>query len=162
MLPAQGTAWLELGVSFALGAACTSLVFYFRFCRPLVRISRASRLIASGDLSQTVPEEGPGNLKRVAGIINDMAADFQEVLVLFSDLVRSARKSARLLQLHVVQQNDVGKDSRHATEIREDFHQMQEMIRDFKYYRVRLEDEAIVDTGIKRRVETPASGGSGS
>jgi hypothetical protein len=132
-----------------LGVAGACLASYLRSGLPLRRVAVACRRIESGDLSRTVPIAGPRQLRCIARLINDMAADFQEVLLLFAHLLRSAQRSASLLALResgrVSRQFDAGR----VDELIADIRQMHEMIHDFKYFRVRVDTDAIVDTGIR-------------
>ncbi|MCP4654975.1 MAG: hypothetical protein GY856_06095, partial [bacterium] len=82
-------------------------------------------------------------------------------LLLFAHLVRSALHSARMLQIYVVGRSGIESDRRRAAEIIEDVDQMQEMIREFEYFRVRIEDGTIVDTGIDTGIEHSAGAAGG-
>ncbi len=117
---------LTFVIGFAAGAAVSACAFVFLFHRPLVRTARACLKIQSGDLSRTVPESGPASLRRIARTINEMSADFQEVLLLFAHMVRTAEKAD---------------PSGHTEE-------MSALIRDFKYFRVAIENGTIRDRGV--------------
>jgi hypothetical protein len=79
--------------------------------------------------------------------MNDLEADFQEVLLLFAHMARSARTSADLLRPLA----DDATDSSEAERVREvlvDIDEMQAMIKDFRYFRVSLDDGTIRDAGV--------------
>jgi HAMP domain-containing protein len=134
-------------LAFTLGALVSGLTLWLWLYRPLLRVRAGCRRISSGDLSHTLPEDGPTAVAEMARFNNSLAADFQEILLLFAHLARSAMSSARLLQEHVVDR--LGTDDRgRASEIIEDIHQMQEVIEEFKYFRVCFEDGRIIDTGL--------------
>lgn len=145
-----GSGWLGFLSAFVSGFAAASLGFFFWVLVPLSEMAAASRSFSSGDLSLSVPERGPLSLRRVASVINNMAADFQEVLLLFSHLIQSALRSAKLLQSHVVEASGSEDDRRIAAEIIRDVYDMQEMVKDFTYFRVKFEGDGIVDTSIER------------
>ncbi len=149
--------WVAFTVAFALGVGLATLCFWLLLYRPLSRAAAACRRIDSGNLNLTVPEKGPRPLRELAQVTNNTAADFQEVLLLFAHLVRSALHSARMLQIYVVGRSGIESDRRRAAEIIEDVHQMQEMIREFEYFRVRIDDGTIVDTGIGPAAEDAES-----
>jgi hypothetical protein len=142
------TLWLVVVVAFSLGAGFTGVVFYLVCYRPLRLAAGACHQVLSGDLSHTVPEVGPAPLREMARVTNNMAADFQEILLLFAHLSRSALRSGQLLQVHVAKEGASEADRRHAAEIVEDACEMQEMIQDFKYFRVRFDHGCIIDSGL--------------
>ncbi len=105
-------------------------------------------MIESGDLGRTLPEQGSRDLIEIARTMNNMSADFQEVLLMFEYLARSTARSAGDLDVVLGECAATEADRKHGSELMAGLDRMQEVIRDFKYYRVRVEEEQIVDTGI--------------
>lgn len=137
---------LAAGVAGVAAGAAVAAALYERALR---RTARACSGMRSGDLSATLPEEGPAPLRALARAFNDLEADFQEVLLLFAHSIRSARESAELLRDHLVNVDDTWtRNGRSAAEILADIDQMQSMVQDFKYFRVTIEGGTIRDTGI--------------
>jgi hypothetical protein len=138
---------LALLFSFVIGAAFSFGVSWVVWGGPLARAARACHFRAATDLSRTLPEEGPPSLRVLARTMNDLEADFQEVLLLFAHMARSARTSADLLRPLA----DDATDSSEAERVREvlvDIDEMQAMIKDFRYFRVSLDDGTIRDAGV--------------
>jgi hypothetical protein len=133
---------------FVTGLSLAGILFLVAVLLPIARIASACRHIESGNLSSTVPEEGPRSLARVAAAFNGLSADFQEVLLLFAHLVRSAEASAGLLTRHASALGFRGKDEERLKEIVTDIHEMKRVIRDFKYFRVSVDEDAIRDLGL--------------
>ncbi|MCG3192204.1 MAG: HAMP domain-containing protein [Thermoanaerobaculia bacterium] len=133
---------------FVTGVSLTAIVFLLVVVLPLSRVALACRHIESGDLSLTVPEKGPRPIARVATAFNALAADFQEVLLLFAHLVRSAEASAHLLTRHAGTIGVPSSDAARMNELVTDIHEMKRVIRDFKYFRVSVEEDAIRDLGL--------------
>lgn len=132
--------------SFLAGVAVTAGASWLVWGAPLSRAARACRTRTATDLSRTLPEEGPESLRTLARTLNDLEADFQEVLLLFAHMVRSARASADLLRsLRVDEASSPDGSSVHA--VLEDIDEMQATIRDFRYFRVSLDDGVIRDAG---------------
>jgi HAMP domain-containing protein len=155
MLPRVVPVWFLVPAGALLGAAAASVGlwqwFVARWTEQARRLATACRQVECGDLSRTVPEDGPAPLAEVARAVNTLTADFQEVLLLFAHLVRSARLTVRSLQRHLRSEPAHELDRLRAAQIMSDIEQMEEMISDFKYFRVRIEDDAIVDTGVSGR-----------
>ena len=138
---------LSLLFSFVTGAAVATGVSWFVWGGPLSRVARVCRARAATDLSRTLPEEGPPSLRAIARTFNDVEADFQEVLLLFAHMVRSARASADLLRPFA--SDAMGSsESERVREVLADIDEMQATIRDFRYFRVSLDDGVIRDAGV--------------
>ena len=145
--------WACALAGFAVGAAVSAGATLVCYQRPLARAGRVCRRVESGDLSETVPESGPSDLRALARVLNTLLADFQEVLLLFAYLLRSARTSMHLLHERVNAEAGDNASRSLAATILDDLSRMQEMVEGFKYFRVRIESGTITDTGLR-----PANG----
>jgi len=146
---AGGTAgWPNRVAAFAAGVAATAAVFYVRLLAPLAEMTTACLSVKSEDLSLTVPERGTRNLRTLARVINGMAADFQEVLLLFAHMARSARQWVPLLERSVAGSNATDAERRMVAATVGQIDQIQEIISAFKFFRVTLEGDAIIDRGV--------------
>lgn len=157
-------AWMIGILAFLLGAAVSALVTLLWLHIPLARAAEVCLRLESGDISHTVPEVGPVQLRTLARVLNAVLADFQEVLLFFAHLLRSARTSATILGDRV--QSDACDNAIRSlvAAVRGDLQQMQEIIEGFRYFRVRLEDGTITDAGVSttglrytRRSSAPGS-----
>jgi hypothetical protein len=147
---------LVLLASFAAGAGAATGVSWLVWGAPLSRAARACRKRTATDLSRTLPEEGPESLRTLARTLNDLEADFQEVLLLFAHMVRSARASADLLRSLATDEAD-SPDGPCVRAVLADIDEMQATIRDFRYFRVSLDDGVIRDAGATGPRLTPSS-----
>ncbi len=145
-------------LAFVSGAAAASAAFMSVFGFALARMAAICERMETGDLSISVPERAPRLLRPIAAALNGLSADFQEVLLLFAHLVRSAEASVQMLSHHASSMNLKGEDARRLGEIETDIHEMKLMIRDFKYFRVSVDEDAIRDTGLP--AHTRAASGS--
>jgi len=118
---------------------------------PLRDLDRATRKFDGGDLSPSAPEAGPPALRRIARTCNDLSADFQEVLLLFAHLSRSAATAAEFIRARKSSTDPHALSGIDA--VLDDIGQMQEMVMDFKYFRVRVGDDGITDTGVRSDLE---------
>lgn len=138
---------LALLLTFFTGAAAATGVCWLVWGGPLARVARACRARAATDLSRTLPEEGPPSLRSIARTFNDVEADFQEVLLLFAHMVRSARASADLLRPFASGATGSSEAER-VREVLADIDEMQATIQDFRYFRVSFDDGVIRDAGV--------------
>ena len=154
-MPEAAEAFVAAACGFGAGLALAGGLAGVLLLLPLRRVARACRRLQCGDLSHTVPEVGTGDLRSVARTVNDLDADFQEVLLLFAHHSRSARETTRVLRQFLANPEGAqGDHARRLAEVVDDLDRMQATIRDFRYFRVVVDDESIRDTGIA--VPSPA------
>ncbi len=87
---------LKLGVALVILLATVSLIlilFIKRITIPLERILAGAREISSGNLSETIPVLTRDELGQIAICINELAANYQEVLLLVKHQVDLARQA---------------------------------------------------------------------
>jgi HAMP domain-containing protein len=70
-------------------------LFIKRVTIPLSRLTHAATAISEGDLSVTVPVETRDELAILGRHINELAANYQELLLLVDDLTRRAQELGR-------------------------------------------------------------------
>lgn len=128
--------WVVLGVGVLTGGAVTAAAGHTLVLAPLDRVAVTCRRLGVGNLSATVPEQGPAPLREVGRTVNSMAADFQEVLLLVAHAARSMRQAIN------------GQGER--LELDRSLTEVEAMITDFRYFRVRLDGGCITDTGVCR------------
>ncbi len=86
----------KLGVALAVLLATIGLVMLLLMKRvtiPLESILDGARLIAGGDLSATIPVHTHDELGSLADCINELSANYQELLLLTGDLSSRAREA---------------------------------------------------------------------
>jgi methyl-accepting chemotaxis protein len=153
------TSWPAVLAGFFAGIGCAAAVVGIRVMRPLTSLAEVCSRVATGDLSQTVPERGPRQLRAAATVFNAVLADFQEVLLLFAYFLRSARASLQDLGSRAHADGGDGDIAGLLSSVLNDVTRMQEMVEGFKYFRVRIDRGTITDTGV---IRNPAPGLAGS
>ncbi len=86
----------KLGVALAVLLVTIGLVMLLLMKRvtiPLENILDGARLIAAGDLSSTIPVHTHDELGSLADCINDLSANYQELLLLTGDISSRARET---------------------------------------------------------------------
>lgn len=78
-----------------------------RITIPLTRITEASARIARGDLSATAPVHFKDELGRLASSVNDLSANYQELLLLMLDASQRAKTQTEHTRRDLLRQNVV-------------------------------------------------------
>ncbi len=78
-------------LNLLLSIGLVMLLFTKRIMIPLSNIIKATRSISDGDLSATVPIHTRDELGELSGHINDLAANYQELILLCRSMTRQAR-----------------------------------------------------------------------
>jgi methyl-accepting chemotaxis protein len=131
----RAPAWVVLAVGMLAGGAVVAAGVHSLVLAPLSRMASTCESLGFGNLSATFPESGPVPLREVGRTMNTMTADFQEVLLLVAHAARSMRQA-------------VNSDGGRLLELERGLSEVESMVQDFRYFRVRLEDGGITDTGV--------------
>ncbi len=149
---------MNLLVPVLLGASAGALLGYtwgradcLRRVREAAELARA---VEHGKLGQTLSERGPRGFRMLARSLNGVSANFQEILLLFAHHVRHLRES--------VEAGAGRGDLAGGQDLLDELSEMDLVLHDFDYYRVRIGDDSITDTGPPREprpAETAATAG---
>ncbi len=151
LLEVSSASWKLVVAALLLGICLGVVVADVIRRRRLSLVARACRAVENGDLRQTVPEQGDRHLVEIARTINGMAADFQEVLLLFEHLTQSVSSTAEDLEKQLMNRVDASvEDRKQAADVVSGLNQLQVAVREYKYFRISLQDGRIVDTGIEK------------
>ena len=134
---------LRLVVSTVLGASVGILVGYawaqFYWKKRVGEAADFSRALEYGKLGESLDEGGHPSFRILARNLNGVSANFQEILLLFVHHVRNLR-----LSIDAAGRGKIMKKQDLLNELRE----MDQVLNDFDYYRVRIEGDSITDTGV--------------
>lgn len=85
---------LKVGVllfNLLLSIGLVMLLFSKRIIIPLDRVIKGTRAISNGDFSTTLPEQSQDELGELARRINELAANYQELILLAGNMGRQTR-----------------------------------------------------------------------
>jgi len=85
---------LKVGVllfNLLLAIGLVMLLFSKRIVIPLDRIIKGTRAISNGDFSTTLPEQSQDELGELAKRINELAANYQELILLAGNMTGQTR-----------------------------------------------------------------------
>jgi two-component system sensor histidine kinase BaeS len=131
-----------LGCSLAIALPLTAIFLVIRSFRglfnPLARIMAATDAVANGDLSARVPEEGRGEIRRMAHSFNRMVSQLQRSDELRRNLTADVAHELRT-PLHIIQGNLEGiqdgvyqPDAEHVNLLLEETRQLSRLVEDLR------------------------------
>lgn len=124
-------------------------VFYRRVALPLEGLTSAARRMARGELHATVPMDPKHDFKEIAQIINDMAANFQEVLLLMGTTVGNSQAAIEQMEKLISGHNSAGclENLRAQIDtIRKDLELLNSVMQEFEFYHVRFDGRKVIST----------------
>ena len=126
---------LVLGVT-AICFAVMIYLFVSRVVTPLRAVTKASRDMAEGNLSITAPSGHNGELGELGHNINDLAVNFQEVLLLTGTVVGNSSSVVERIEKALEREgladgNDLNEQ---ITALRKDLEMLRSVVADFRFY----------------------------
>jgi methyl-accepting chemotaxis protein len=125
----------------------TLFLVVWKILKPLGGMVDAAKAITAGNLGETIPVRSHDELGMLGELLNDVAANFQEILLLVWNHTASSTRALQEIKTVVARsQSDGGTLSgitAHLTVVQEDLHAIQEVARTFQFYRVTLGQEDV-------------------
>jgi nitrate/nitrite-specific signal transduction histidine kinase len=117
-----------------------------KILKPLGGMVETAKAIAAGNLRGTVAVRSRDEIGMLGELLNDLAANFQEILLLVWNHTASSGKALQEIKELVQSQTDgvapSGIPERLRT-VQEDLHAIQKMVRTFQFYHVALGQEGV-------------------
>lgn len=143
---------IRMIVLLAVMVVCFGSIVYL-FLRnvmvPLMGLTRATRRMSRGDLSATVQVHSENDFEEIAETINDMAANFQEVLLLMGTTVGNLQSSVEEIERLIESDNAprCSEDFRKQVQaIKRDLELLSSVMREFEFYHTRFDGRKVVPT----------------
>ncbi|HMK34681.1 MAG TPA: HAMP domain-containing protein [Desulfomonilaceae bacterium] len=142
------------GILFLLGITIISfgsiiLLYKRRVVEPLNELSDTVREISRGNLSVTAPS-GHNQIGEIGGVINELAANFQEVLLLTGTTAGNSRCSLELME-QALQMDKNSPDFHRVKEqvdaIKKDLDLLGSVVQDFEFYHTHFDGQKVVPFG---------------
>jgi methyl-accepting chemotaxis protein len=124
-------------------------LFYKRIAAPLQALTGVARRISLGDLSASAPVHSKDDFTEVAQVINDMAANFQEVLLLLGTTVGHSQIVLDKMELRLDQEHTANNLDDLRNEIlimKKDLELLSGVVREFEFYQTRFDGHKVVPT----------------
>jgi methyl-accepting chemotaxis protein len=137
---------------FALGIMIVSfgaiiILYVKRVIEPLHSLSETAREISMGNLSVTAPAGRDSDFGKLGAVINELAANFQEVLLLTGTTAGNSRCSLEAIEKTL----DSNKDSPVSHEVQEqvnaikkDLELLGSVVKEFEFYHARFDGRKVV------------------
>jgi uncharacterized membrane protein len=125
----------------------TLFLVAWKILKPLGGTIDAAKAITEGNLGETVPVRAHDEIGMLGELLNDVAANFQEVLLLVWNHTASSSRALQEIEAVVARSQSGGgtlsEVRDHLTVVQEDLHAIQEVARTFQFYRVTLGQEDV-------------------
>jgi HAMP domain-containing protein len=122
---------------------------------PLDSVAQAAREIAKGNFKVTAPANPAGQIGELAETINDLSANFQEVLLLTGTVLANSREALDEIE------DSLGHEAKHVDDelrrqivlIREDLQMLDSVVKEFNFYQVRFDGRKVLHDGRRRSAD---------
>lgn len=121
-------------------------LFISKFVVPLNTISNVVRAMADGDLTVSAPEKLPDDMRSLGKGLNDLAANFQEVLLFTGTTCGNLKSELATLEAQLSGENTTLDPDQIKAEIiglRSEIEILSEMVEQFKYYQVEFDGSEV-------------------
>lgn len=131
-------------IILAITLFCVGVALWFfikEVAEPLDEMVHVAREISRGNLSQTMPVHTKDEIGQLGSIINDITADFQEVLLMVGKINNSAVKSVDTVynRVEVLQEKEITDDIRQELNVLyANIGELKSLVESFKFYQVDL------------------------
>ena len=145
----------RLFLLLALTIVCFGALIYLfvtRLLLPLSVVYSAARNIADGDLSVNVPYRSTHDTADLGKSLNDIAANFQEVLLVTGTKVGACRSAIKALEDILTESNDAPPDDRLKEQVRvvqQELDALEDLVDSFEFYGTRFDGKKVVWHGRK-------------
>jgi methyl-accepting chemotaxis protein len=142
----------RMTVLLAVMVVCFGSIVYLFFRNvtvPLAGLTRATRRMSRGDLGATVQVHSENDFEEIAQTINDMAANFQEVLLLMGTTVGNLQSSVEEIE-RLIESDNAARYSenfrKQVQAIKRDLELLSSVMREFEFYHTKFDGRKVVPT----------------
>jgi methyl-accepting chemotaxis protein len=122
-------------------------LYVLRIHRPLQRLTKAAKEMSNGNLSVPIQSNGRDEIGELADVINDLAANYQEVLLLTGTAVGKSSNAVEKIE-KVLDQGGRGAGQVELQEqvgaIKRDLEMLGSVVKDFEFYQTHFDGRKVV------------------
>lgn len=139
---------LVLGVTI-LCVASMIYLYVHKIYRPLKQVVRATKEMSNGNLSNPIRPNGRDEVGELAEVINDLAANYQEVLLLTGTAVGKSSSAVERIE-KLLDRGDKSPGQAELQEqvgvIKRDLEMLGSVVKDFEFYQTHFDGRKVVHT----------------
>lgn len=139
---------LVLGVTI-LCVASIIYLYVHKIYRPLKQVVRATKEMSNGNLSNPIRPNGRDEVGELAEVINDLAANYQEVLLLTGTAVGKSSSAVERIE-KLLERGDKSAGQAELQEqvgvIKRDLEMLGSVVKDFEFYQTHFDGRKVVHT----------------
>jgi len=153
--------YIRTRMSLMMGVTILCLVsmiylYVHKIHRPLKQLMRATKEMSNGNLSDPIRPNGRNEIGELAEVINDLAANYQEVLLLTGTAVGKSSSAVERIE-KVLDRGDksAGQDElqEQVGVIKRDLEMLGSVVKDFEFYQTHFDGRKVVHTARKPQVK---------
>jgi methyl-accepting chemotaxis protein len=163
MVPVQAELldYIRTRMSLMLGVTILCLVsmiylYVHKIHRPLKQLIRATKVMSNGNLSDPIRPNGLNEIGELAEVINDLAANYQEVLLLTGTAVGKSSSAVERIE-KVLDRGDKLAGQEELQEqvgvIKRDLEMLGSVVKDFEFYQTHFDGRKVVHTAKEPQVK---------
>jgi len=163
MVPVQAKLldYIRTRMSLMLGVTILCLVsmiylYVHKIHRPLKQLIRATKVMSNGNLSDPIRANGLNEIGELAEVINDLAANYQEVLLLTGTAVGKSSSAVERIE-KVLDRGDKLAGQEELQEqvgvIKRDLEMLGSVVKDFEFYQTHFDGRKVVHTAKEPQVK---------
>jgi HAMP domain-containing protein len=139
----------QLSVLLGIMVACLGAMIYLFLSRvifPLNSIMKAANEMANGNLSVTAPARHGDEVGELGHLINNVAINFQEILLLTGTAVGNSHAAVENIQRALEQDGNLDRKDlkEQVTALKKDLEMLGEVVKDFQFYQTRFDGQKVV------------------
>lgn len=138
----------RFAIVLAITVSWFALAMYLitkRIVVPANKMAVAARQMLQGNFGSTLPNDSKGDLADVGKLLNDMSANFQEILLLTGTAVGNSLAALERLD-NTVKSNSHGSSAemhKHIEDMKRHLGTVQTMVQEFTFYQARFDGRAV-------------------
>ncbi|MDQ7781542.1 MAG: HAMP domain-containing protein [Desulfomonilaceae bacterium] len=134
---------------------CFGFILYFfvkRVVLPLNRVTKITQDMSRGNLSVSALRNPHGDVGELGAALNDLAANFQEVLLLLGTTVGKSSIAVESIEKALEKDGEVSRDEvrKHLEDLRKDLLLLRSLVQDFDFYQTHFDGQKVVSDNIGR------------
>jgi methyl-accepting chemotaxis protein len=135
---------------FCLG--CMIYLYVHQIHRPLRQVIRAAKEMSNGNLSSPIRSQSRNEVRELAEVINDMAANYQEVLLLTGTAVGKSSSAVEKIE-EMLDQAGQEELQVQLGVIKRDLEMLGSVVKDFKFYQTHFDGRKVVHNEREARLK---------
>jgi methyl-accepting chemotaxis protein len=127
-------------------------LFVKRIVVPLNLVTQIAKDLSRGNLSVSALKNPHGDVGELGAALNDLAANFQEILLLMGTTVGNSSSTVEKIERALETPNAASRDEirEQLEDLRKDLNLLRSLVHEFEFYQTRFDGQKVVSDSIGR------------